>query len=162
MFDNEKLNAQFGTQLMLCRLNLMHLTDTFDNNKAIVQDLKVSNEAAVVESNDSIEITTLVTLWKDMKLDEVCFLKKLDLERLRAHLSNFLKVIEDTQGKPLKTRLGKSKLPGIVEESIVNLKQGSRKLIVAPVSKFQPFYANIPLNSILFYDITIQKVRKRF
>jgi len=73
MFDNESLNGQFATQIALCRLNLMHLTGTFDNNKVIVQDLRVSNETVSVEPNDSIEATTIVTLWKEMKLDEVSF-----------------------------------------------------------------------------------------
>jgi hypothetical protein len=77
MFDNESLNGQFGTQITLCRLNLMHLTGTFDNNKVIGHDLKVSNEAVLVEANDSIEFTTIVTLWKDMKLDEVSKLEGL-------------------------------------------------------------------------------------
>ena len=71
MFDNESSNGQFGTQITLSRLNLMHLTGTFDNNKVIGHDLKVSNEAVLVEANDSIEFTTIVTLWKNMKLDEV-------------------------------------------------------------------------------------------
>ena len=71
MFENEALNAQFSSQLTFCKLNLMHLTGAFDSNKMLVQDLKITNEPLMVEANDSIEVTTIVTLWKEMKLDEV-------------------------------------------------------------------------------------------
>jgi hypothetical protein len=77
MFENETLNTQFATQLTLCKINLMHMAGSYDSNKVIVQDLKASNEPTVVESNDSAEIVTLVTLWKEMKLDEVSFMDTL-------------------------------------------------------------------------------------
>lgn len=142
MFDIDTLLAQFATQITLARLNLSILKGNYDNSKAIVQDLKVINEPSqqnTVENGDSVEVVTILTLYKDLKLDEV---------------------VENTQSKPFKVKLGKAKIPKSIEESIINMKQGSRRLIVVTANKLQPFYPNLSLNSIIFYDISIQRVRK--
>jgi hypothetical protein len=56
------------------------------------QDLKSSDSDLVIESGDSIEISSLVTVWKDMKLQDI---------------------VENTQQKPVKLKLGKNKLPQV-------------------------------------------------
>ncbi len=71
----------------------------------------------------------------------------------------FTKVIENTQSKPFKLKLGKSKLPDAVEASINSMKQGSRRLLVVSANKLQHLYSNLAPNSFVFYDITILRVR---
>lgn len=110
-------------------------------NVNLSQELKVNTEteALIVESGDSIEIETLVSVCKDAKLNDV---------------------LEDTRQKPFKLKLGKNKLPKRVEDLIINMKQGDRKLFVLTGNMLAPFYSNlITSSSIVFYDISILKVR---
>jgi len=109
-------------------------------NANLCQDLKVNNDsdANFIESGDSIEIETLVTVFKENKLTDV---------------------IENTQQKSFKLKLGKNKLAKRIEDSILNMKQGERKLFVLTGSMMAPFYSNlISSNTIIFYDINILKV----
>ena len=69
-----------------------------------------------------------------------------------------LKMIEDNQSKPFKAKLGKGKLPKFVEDSLVNMKLGGRRLIVCQASKMQPLYQNLAADAIVFYDITVLRV----
>lgn len=120
----------------MCKCNLSSNIETSNIN----QELKVNTETDVpqVEPGDSIEIETLVTVCKDNKLSDV---------------------IENTQQKPFKLRLGKNKLPKRVEDLISNMKQGERKLFVLTGNSVAPFYSNlIASSSIIFYDINILKV----
>ncbi len=105
----------------------------------LMQDLKVCAESDVdiVESGDSVEVETLVIVCKDSKLDEI---------------------IENTQQKSFKLKLGKNKLPKRVEDSIINMKQGERKLFVFTGNLLAPFFTQISATSIVFYDINVLKV----
>lgn len=109
-------------------------------NVNLSQELRVNGdaEAATVESGDSIEIETLVTVCKDLRLGDV---------------------LENTQQKPFRVRLGKNKLPKRVEDLIINMRQNERKLFVLAGNSLAPFYSNsINASSIVFYDISILKV----
>jgi hypothetical protein len=105
----------------------------------LMQDLKVCAESDVdiVETGDSVEVETLVIVCKDSKLDEI---------------------IENTQQKSFKLKLGKNKLPKRVEDSIINMKQGERKLFVFTGNLLAPFFTQISATSIVFYDINVLKV----
>ena len=97
LFDNEDLVASFGTNIALGKCNLLqgNLADSYK----LSQDLKSTDSDLVVESSDSVEYSSLVTVWKDMKLQDV---------------------VENTQQKPVKVRLGKSKLPQVCLIYMIN------------------------------------------
>ena len=108
----------------------------------LFQELRVNTEtdaaAVTVELGDSVEVETLVTVCKDSRLDDV---------------------IENTQQRGFKLKLGKSKLPKRIEDSIVNMKQGERRLFILTGNLLAPFFSNlIAPTSIVFYDIAILKV----
>lgn len=141
MFESDKLLIDFATKITLCKCNLQSLASA---DVKILQDLRLSsnepNAAQIfVESNDSIEISTQVTQWNDYKLGDI---------------------IENTQSKAFKVKLGKGKLPKFVEDSIINMKLGGRRLIVSKTNKFAPFYQEISQSTIIFYDINILRVSK--
>ncbi|CAF0730070.1 unnamed protein product [Brachionus calyciflorus] len=136
LFDSEELVSNFATQVTLCKCNI--LQGNLQNEK-LVQDLKFndSDSGMIVESNDSIETTTLVNSWQNLKLVE----------------------IENTTQKPFRLKLGKNKLPQIIESLIINMKQGDRKLFVLNSSHFKSFYSN-NTSPVLFYDIHILRIKK--
>jgi FK506-binding protein 15 len=138
LFESEEVVASFATQITLCKCNLMQNNI---ENANLYQELKVNNEndAISIESGDSIEIETLVTVVKETKLADI---------------------IENTQQKSFKLKLGKNKIPKRIEDLIINMKQGERRLFVLTGSMLAPFFTNlIATNSIVFYDINILKVR---
>jgi hypothetical protein len=77
MFDQEKMLIQFLTQTTLARFNIYSQeSGPKTTEKPMTQDLKLSSNdddasSLFVESDDAVEIATLLTVWKDMKLDDV-------------------------------------------------------------------------------------------
>ncbi len=95
LFDGEDSVASFATNICLCKTNLLLANNNETNLVLLKQELKFNDTEAnslVIESSDSIEIETLVTLHKDFKLTDV---------------------IENTQQNPIKLKLGKNKLPKV-------------------------------------------------
>jgi hypothetical protein len=70
LLDSEDLVASFGTNVALCKCNL--LQGNLESIK-LSQELKCADAdiAQGVEAGDSVEIGTLVSVWKDSKLHEV-------------------------------------------------------------------------------------------
>ncbi len=70
LFESEEVVASFATQITLCKCNLMQNNI---ENANLYQELKVNNEndAISIESGDSIEIETLVTVVKETKLADI-------------------------------------------------------------------------------------------
>lgn len=71
--------------------------------------------------------------------------------------------IENTSQKSIKLKLGKNKLPPVLEESIIKLKQGDRKLFVLSGNQVKSYYPNnVNSNTPVFFDISILRVIKNF
>lgn len=136
LFESDDLVSNFAKQITLCKCNL--LNGNIQNDK-LVQDLKFndSDSEPIVENNDSIEVSTLVSSWQNFKLTE----------------------IENTIQKPFKLKLGKNKLPPIIETLVVKMRQGDRRLFCINGSLFKSIYPNCS-NTPIFYDIHIIRVKK--
>ena len=94
LFDSEELVAAFATHIALCKTNM--LLQLNESPVHLRQELRFNEADAglVVEASDSIEIETLATMHRDFKLAEV---------------------VENTQQNATKLRLGKNKMPKVVE-----------------------------------------------
>lgn len=136
LFDTEDLVSNFAKQVTLCKCNL--LGGNLQNDK-FVQDLRFNDTASeyIVENNDSIEVSTVVSSWQSYKLNE----------------------IENSTQKPFKLKLGKNKLPDVIETLVVKMKQGDRRLFVLNGSLFKSVYAKYS-SSPIFYDIHILRLKK--
>lgn len=136
LFDSEDLVSNFAKQIALCKCNL--LNGNIQNDK-LVQDLKFndSDSDLIVENNDSIEVSTLVSSWQNFKLTE----------------------IDNTTQKSFKLKLGKNKLPAVIETLIIKMRQGDRRLFCINGSLFKSVYPNSS-NSPIFYEIHIIRIKK--
>jgi hypothetical protein len=75
MFEQEPILVQFLTQTTLAKFNVLQESAT-KSDKILIQDLKMSSgndegSHLLVEADDSVEISTLLTVWKDYKFDDV-------------------------------------------------------------------------------------------
>lgn len=140
LFDTEDLVSSFATNVVLCKINLMVVISP--EVGPIKQDLNLNETdgSIKVESNDSIEIETVITLYQD---------------------GNLGSVIENTEQKPSKLRLGKGKLSKNIEELFLNMKSGDKKLFVSMGKQFFPSYSSlIAPDSIVFYQVKILRIKK--
>ncbi len=73
LFDSEELVSNFGTKIVLCKINM--LQGNIESVKSLQQDLRVheNEENPKLEQNDGVEVENIVSIWKDMKLTEVFF-----------------------------------------------------------------------------------------
>lgn len=140
LFDTEELVAAFATHIALCKTLMSQ--ELISEIAPIKQDLNFNDTADVVkvEGTDAVEIETSVTLLQNAGLGTS---------------------IENTQQNPQKVRLGRNKMPTLVEEMLVTMKQGDRRLFVLTGQSMQPQYASsVGAEAVVFYDVKVLRVKK--
>lgn len=141
LFDTEELVAAFATHIALCKTIMSQ--ELISEIAPIKQDLNFNDttvDVVKVEATDAVEIETSVTLLQNAGLGTS---------------------IENTQQNSQKVRLGRNKMPKLVEEMLVTMKQGDRRLFVLTGQSMQPQYASsVGVEAVVFYDVKVLRVKK--
>ncbi|XP_048875434.1 FK506-binding protein 15-like isoform X2 [Brienomyrus brachyistius] len=137
MFESEKATEDFSKQVCLAKWNSAPSLDT-----VVLQDLALG-EGRGVERGDSLEVSYTGCL-------------------LQNHIVG--QVFDSThgRGKPLRLRLGAGKAVKGLEEGILGLQKGGRRLLVVPPSLgygSQGIPNLVPANSTLIFETKLHRIK---